>query len=391
MRLAPRHWLAGGLAFALASVLYVCAPDGASAATTNTFLYATGAGPGAAPHVQVFKAPGQEQVASFYAYGESFPGGVNVAMGDIDGDGDLEVITGAGAGGGPHVRVFTDKGAPYKDLSFFAYPSGFNGGVRVGVADLDGDGDKEILTAPGPGAMGPLIHAYNVNPTTGALSRIREFYAYGTNWVGGVFIAGAYVDNSDVEGMVTGAGPGGGPHVRTWKPDASPLSSWFAYDPAYKGGVSVGSYYVDDKDTTSEIVTGALSGRGHVRGWNINGQFLSTSFYAYDAGVDTGVQINGGLSGGAVGPFIGGPFRSGGLVRSFTLQGAGALSATPYAAPFNGGVSVASGFGAYTDPPPPTTTTTAPSSTTSSSTTSSTSTTTSTSTTSSSTTSTTVL
>ena len=46
------------------------------------------------------------------------------------GDGVAQIVTGAGAGGGPHVRVFTGAGAD-TGIGFFAYGSGFTGGVTV--------------------------------------------------------------------------------------------------------------------------------------------------------------------------------------------------------------------------------------------------------------------
>ncbi len=80
------------------------------------------------PQVKIFDWQGRLK-KQFLAYHPNFKGGVNLAVGDINGDGNQEVITGAGSGGGPHVRVFTGQG----DLvtQFFAYNQSFTGGVYV--------------------------------------------------------------------------------------------------------------------------------------------------------------------------------------------------------------------------------------------------------------------
>jgi hypothetical protein len=58
-----------------------------------------------------------------------------VAAGFINGDNKADVITGAGPGGGPHVRVFDGPtGTPIR--SFFPYDSRFTGGVFVAASTV---------------------------------------------------------------------------------------------------------------------------------------------------------------------------------------------------------------------------------------------------------------
>jgi|GEM_PF-107132 len=102
----------------------------------------TGAGPSGGPHVKIF-GKNNELIAEWFAYGLNFRGGVNVACGDINGDGQAEIITGAGPSGGPHVRVYNGTG---KLLSqWFAYDSNKRQGVRVTAADVDNDGRLEAV------------------------------------------------------------------------------------------------------------------------------------------------------------------------------------------------------------------------------------------------------
>src|ERR1700704_1471573 len=94
-----------------------------------------GAGPGSSPVVRVLTDSSDRSVQ---AYDPSFLGGVNVAVGDRDGDGTPDIITGPGPGGLPEIRVFS--GTDLHELySFLAFNAGFSGGVSLAAGDFDGD------------------------------------------------------------------------------------------------------------------------------------------------------------------------------------------------------------------------------------------------------------
>lgn len=148
----------------------------------------TGAGSGGGPHVRVFNRDGKPLIGGFFAYDNKFRGGVKVAVMDLDGDGNLEIITAAGAGGGPHIRVFTKDGRVLTG-GFFVYDQNFRNGLSLTVGDIDGDGQKEIITSPGPGAK-PEVKIFNKDGRF-----LKSFLAYT-----GTFNSGLRVMCDDLDG-----------------------------------------------------------------------------------------------------------------------------------------------------------------------------------------------
>jgi uncharacterized repeat protein (TIGR01451 family) len=123
---------------------------------------------------------------------------------DVDGDGSHEFITGAGAGGGPHVRVFGVAGGVHELTGFFAYDPAFTGGVFVACRDLTGDGIAEFVTGAGPGG-GP--HVRVLSAAGGVVTELGGFFAYDPAFTGGVSVAAGDVTGDGVGELITGAGP----------------------------------------------------------------------------------------------------------------------------------------------------------------------------------------
>lgn len=216
-------------------------------------------------------------------FGE-FTGGSHIALGNFDNDPtDLEIVSGAGPGGGPNIRVMNRSGDVL--AGWFAFYDGFRGGVDVAAADINGDGKDEVVIGAGPGA-GPYISIYRSN---GKL--IYSWFAYDPGFHGGVNVSAADLDGDGKDEIITGAGPGGGPHVRTFKPDGTPIASWFAYDASFRGGVDVTG---KDKTDTSpaRVVTGAgPGGSSEVRVFLSSGTFIR-SFLAYADTFRGGVRVD---------------------------------------------------------------------------------------------------
>jgi hypothetical protein len=115
------------------------------------FDIVTGPGVGGGPVVKVFSGKDGSLLASFFAYDPSFRGGVRVAVGDLNNDGYADIIVAPGAGGGPHILVFDGlalirNGTPKVLASFMAYREDYRSGTFVTVGDVRGDGGLEIIT-----------------------------------------------------------------------------------------------------------------------------------------------------------------------------------------------------------------------------------------------------
>ncbi len=268
-------------------------------------LYACSTGPGIAPEVKVYNADGTLRW-DIFPYDPRFLGGVHVATGDVNGDGLDDFITAPGQNGGPDVKVY-DGFSGNLIFEFNAYDPGFRGGVFVAAADINKDGHADIVTGAGPGG-GPHVQVFNGTQLnlTGADGRLQttalldSFFAYDSRFTGGVTVAAGDINGDGRVDIVTGAGPGGGPHVRVIDSNvgiisttAPALKDLFAFDPNFRGGV-----FVAAGDTrgvgVSDIVVGAGVGGGpNVTVYRFTDQSLAPlrSFFAYDPLFRGGVRV----------------------------------------------------------------------------------------------------
>lgn len=187
--------------------------------TTNT---------GATPHVRVFSGTGQVE-GQFFAFSTAFRGGVNATIADVDGDGKAEIVTTPKTAGGPQIRIFRSDGSVI--ASYFAYPSDWRLGLETGVGDVNGDGKMEIVTVPQNG--GPQVCVFSASGQWQ-----QQFMAYDEAFRGGVELLVGNVDGLGADEIVTAPRQNGGPNIRIFNNDGDG-ANFMALHPDFHGGVNI--------------------------------------------------------------------------------------------------------------------------------------------------------
>lgn len=243
-----------------------------------------GAGEGGGPQVRIFDNQGKLK-GQFFAYDQRFRGGVNVAVGDVDGDGKNEIVTAPGLGGGPHIRIFDDQGK--LKGQFFAYSSNFSGGVSVAVGDINGDGKSEMVTVPFSRG-GSHVKIFD---DQGQL--ISQFFAYEEKFFGGARIRLGNVygkDTKDKKEIIVSPGPGRDPEIKIFDSSGKKIRGFLAYTSNLKSGVNLATGDLN-KDGLDEIITGAgPGGAPHVRAFNGKAELVE-SFYGLESAYTGGVLV----------------------------------------------------------------------------------------------------
>jgi len=198
---------------------------------------------------RVFKLGRAGDIKSSFSAYDNYYLGFDAEIGDLNANGYHEIVIGAGAGGGPQVRIFSEAGTLLGQ--FFAYNPLFRGGVYVALGDVNGDGRDEIITSPGSGG-GPHILVYSDH------AEIKgNFMAYDPSYRGGVKVAAGDIDADDADEIITAFYVGGTLHVRTFRRNSTLVSEFVKDGP--RGDVLVNAYDMD-RDGADEIIIAYQNG-----------------------------------------------------------------------------------------------------------------------------------
>ncbi len=230
----------------------------------------------------VDSATGAEQ-RRFSAYEPTFRGGVQAVLADVDGDGRPEVVGAPGRGRVGEIRVFTLDGVELAQYRTQPFGAGWRGGVNVAVGDFNGDGKADFAAAKasGNGEVRVFRGQAGADPVENAAFRtIRPFTS---KFMGGAtvafadlgtFNAGTTVDAAVPDGraeLLIGSGPTVAPQVqvRDLSADTAPvIDTILPFTPGMRGGVTVSAARINLDSVPDVLVAAGVRGTGLVEAYD---------------------------------------------------------------------------------------------------------------------------
>ena len=223
----------------------------------------------------------------FFAYEPNFKGGVRLATGDMDGDGVDEIITAPGRGRAPEIRVFHQDGTELTQFRTMAYATNFTGGVEVAVGDVNGDGKNDIVTVPTYGVTEVRVFYNNYNPANPLADPIanvpnKQFQVFSNKFKGGADVTladvGTFSNGSTLNALVpdgkseiiVGNGPGMRSTIYVYDVTGTPtvVDTILPFDNKFKGGITLDAARINADLIPDFIVSAGNGGKSAIEIWD---------------------------------------------------------------------------------------------------------------------------
>lgn len=220
--------------------------------------------------VRFVRKDGSRVRNGFFVFDPAYKGGDTIMYRDLNGDGQRDTIVVSQN----EVKVFRHDGQLY--ASFFPYTVNYKGELRIAVGDMLGDGMVEILVAPSEGYAHPLM----IFDIYGEIKR-NGWYPFGPKYKQGYSVAAGALDAGRKQRIVVGKGKGVVAEVVIYTSDAKKESFFQPFGKKSMDGTRIALGDVN-RDGKAEIIVAPTNGRGpKVRVFNTAGKLQGKEFSVF--------------------------------------------------------------------------------------------------------------
>ncbi len=212
----------------------------------------------------------------FFAFEPSYNGGVQAVLGDFEGSGRQLVAVAPGRWLPGEVRFFSTDGTRLTNFDTTPFGAGWRGGMNLAAGDVDGDGRDDLIAAKASGNGEVRIFRGVAGSDPIANTPFRIIRPFGNGHVGGATVAaadmgtftnGAVTDAGKQDGkaeVIIGSGMLARPVVRIY--DVGPATPKVVdtinpFTAANRGGIGVAAARINQDSIPEIIVANGTLGR----------------------------------------------------------------------------------------------------------------------------------
>lgn len=189
--------------------------------------------------IKAYNYKGDYLNLSIHPFTTSYKGEINITTGDVNGDGFEEIIAATGEGVRSQIKIFSNKGE-LQLIQYSPFAQDYLGGVNLASGDIEGDGIDEIITCQALGGSLCKIYKYENQKTI-----LNEWSVFNNNR--GVEVSFGDIDRDGEGEIITSTKNNVNQQIKIFKGTKEKIKEFSTYN-SNPNNISFDLFFDTDKD-----------------------------------------------------------------------------------------------------------------------------------------------